>query len=146
MALPAVLCAVLIVSAWAAFALVQALDEARRASLAFDRMRATQRLGEGIDAIGRPPDLALLCLSGTTSGISVDRGGTDGTRLTLRWRHLGEGVVLAELAATGPLGGGVRAVAWLAVDSIDREPQGIRCRGGRLRPLPGSSLMIRPGE
>lgn len=146
MALPAVLCAVLIVSAWAAFALTQALDEARRASIAFDRMRATQRLGEGIDAIDRPPDLALLCLTAASSGVSVEREGADGTRLAVRWRHLGAGVVLAELAATGPLGGGIRTVAWLQVDSIDRDLSGVRCSGGRLRPLPGSSLMVRPGE
>jgi hypothetical protein len=117
MALPTVIAVVTALALLAALALFDAVQESRVASLAGDRVHARAALLEGLGAAAHPPSLAALCvqppLAATTqTGASVGRG-----RYGVVWRHLGRGLVLAEVEGRGAQGGRARLRLLLRPDS-----------------------------
>jgi hypothetical protein len=117
MALPTVIAVVTALALLAALALFDAVQESRVASLAGDRVHARAALLEGLGAAAHPPSLAALCvqppLAATTqTGASVGRG-----RYAVVWRHLGRGLVLAEVEGRGAQGGRARLRLLLRPDS-----------------------------
>lgn len=141
-----VLLVVLVVAAWATLLLSQAAAAARTAGALEDQLQARIALAEGMLAVARPPDLRMLCLSPPLSSQRISRGAADGGAVVVRWRHLGDALVLAEVDAEGPLGARARRIAWLAADSIDRTADGVRCMGTGLHPIGVSAVVARPGE
>lgn len=117
MALPTVIAVVTALALLAALALFDAVQESKVASLAGDRVHARAALLEGLGAAAHPPSLAALCvqppLAATTqTGASVGRG-----RYGVVWRHLGRGLVLAEVEGRGAQGGRARLRLLLRPDS-----------------------------
>lgn len=135
-----------LLSAWVGMSLAQGVEAARRAQLARERLRVRLASVSGVARLEEPPALSLLCLA--TPQAAQHRVVTDpsGIRTEARWRHIGGGVVLAELDVTGPNAGRARAVAWLTPDSIESTPAGLRCPGSTLRPLGAAAIFPRPGE
>lgn len=117
MALPTVIAVLTALALLSALALFDAVQESRVASLAGDRVQAQAALLEGLAAAARPPALATLCVQPplaamTRSGASVGRG-----RYGVVWRHLGRGLVLAEVEGRGAQGGRARVRLLLRPDS-----------------------------
>ena len=135
-----------LLSAWVGMALAQGVESARRAQLARERLRVRLASVSGVAQLDEPPTLSLLCLAspqGAQHRVVTD---PSGIRTEARWRHIGGGVVLAELDAIGPTAGRVRTLAWLLPDSLERRPTGLLCPGSTLRPLGSGALFPRPGE
>lgn len=95
--------------------------------------------------LAHPPDLGLLCIAAPRSALHTPWTGEGGVRGDLRWRHVGRGIVLAELDVLGPRGARIRTLAWAIPDSVEGVEQGWRCGGDGLRPIAGSTVFERPG-
>lgn len=141
-----VLLVVLVVAAWSTLLLSQAAAAARAAGALEDLVHARIALAEGMLRIGRPPNLSMLCLSPPLTSHRVHLGVADGGSVEVRWRHLGDALVLAEVDAMGPGGARARRLAWLAADSVDRTGVGVRCAGSGLHPIGATAILARPGE
>ncbi|MFZ9987207.1 MAG: hypothetical protein ACO3HV_05630 [Candidatus Nanopelagicales bacterium] len=137
---------VMVLAAWGALGMAQATATAHRAHLVQEGLRVQITLASALDAALDPPDLAVLCLSAPLASMRVARSVPGRGRFELRWRHLGEAIVLAEIDAIGRGGGRVRALAWMTAEQVDRVDGVARCAGARLRPLAASSVVPRPGE
>lgn len=115
--LPSVLAALVALALLSALALFDAVQEWRVAGLADDQVLARAALAEGLDAVGRPADLAFLCLSpplARQTGVGTAVGGG---RYRITWSHLGGGLVRAEAEGRGRTGARARAIALLRPDS-----------------------------
>jgi hypothetical protein len=145
-ALLQVLVVLSLLSAWVGMALAQGFESARRAQLAHERLRVRLAHASGVARLGEPPTLALLCLAAPQAAQHWVVTDPSGVRTAARWRHVGDGVVLAELDAIGSTGGRVRTLAWLLPDSVERLPTGLHCPGSTLQPVGSGALFPRPGE
>jgi hypothetical protein len=117
MALPTVIAVVTALALLGALAVFDAVQESRVASLAGDRVEARAALLEGIAAASNPPSVVALCVQPplaamTRSGASVGRG-----RYGVVWRHLGRGLMLAEVEGRGVRGARARLRLLLRPDS-----------------------------
>jgi hypothetical protein len=126
-ALPVVLGVVVVLSALSALALFDAVQESRVAALAQDRVVARAAALEGISRLWQPLDLALLCLSPPVSAQRATVALPSGARLTVRWRHLGEGLVVAEVEGRGVRDTRHRLRGYLTPDSVERVGGLLRC-------------------
>jgi|GEM_PF-1929257 len=135
-----------LLSAWVGMSLAQGVESARRAQLARERLRVRLASISGVAQLEEPPALSLLCLASPQAAQHRVVTDPSGIRTEARWRHIGGGVVLAELDAVGPTEGRVRTLAWLLPDSLERRPTGLLCPGSTLRPLGSGALFPRPGE
>ena len=136
----------MILAAWGSLAMTAAADAVRQARMAQETLRAWVALASAIDAAPFPPDLALLCLSPPLA--PVQRGWAVGLaeRAEVRWRHVGDGIVLAEADAISSGGVRARALLWFRPALVAREDGMVRCPGTQLHPLPSSGVVSRPGE
>ncbi|MCE9600725.1 MAG: hypothetical protein K8S21_00740 [Gemmatimonadetes bacterium] len=125
--MPIVLAAILALGLLASLALFDAVLEWRVAGLADDQVLARAAAVEGTDAVADPPDLGGLCVRpplaweervGTTAG---------GGRFRVRWQHLGDGLVRAEVEGTGRIGARSRVIALVRPDSSERASGLFRC-------------------
>ncbi len=117
MALPTVIAVLTALSLLGALALTDAVQESRVASMAGDGVHARAALLEGLGVAAHPPDVTALCVqpplaSMTRSGASQGRG-----RYGVVWRHLGWGLVLAEVEGRGVNGGRARLRLLLRPDT-----------------------------
>jgi hypothetical protein len=141
-----VLLVVVLLSAYGAMALVQVAGPVRRARLAQEALQMRVSLLEGIERAMNPLNLPLLCLSAPLIPFREMRATKPGGHVEIRWRHIGNGIILTEVDAVGPSDGRARAIFWLTPDSLERSEHGVRCVGSRLRPLASGALFPRPGE
>lgn len=117
MALPTVIAVLTVLALLGSLALFDAVQESRVASLAGDGVQARAALLEGLGVAAHPPSVAALCVqpplaSMTRSGASLGRG-----RYRVVWRHLGRGLVLAEIEGRGVNGGRARLRVLLRPDT-----------------------------
>jgi len=127
MVLPIVLAAIVSLGLIASLALFDAVQEWRVAGLADDQVLARAAALEGLDAVARPPDVAGLCLR---SPLSVEMGAgaaSSGGRYRVRWQHLGDGLVRAEVEGQGRHGGRSRLIALVVPDTSERVSGLFRC-------------------
>lgn len=136
----------MLLASWGALTLAQATMTARRAAAARDALRVRLVSIVAADSVMHPPDLTLLCLSGPRGPQRLRRSLAEGAWAEYRWRHLGGGIVLAELDLTGPGGARHHTLHWLIPDSVVRETGALRCAGSRLRPIGPEAGLLRPGE
>jgi len=131
MVLPIVLAAILALGLLGSLALFDAVLEWRVAGLADDRVLARAAAIEGTDAVSAPPDLAGLCVAPPLAW--QERAGTAaaGGRYRVRWQHLGQGLVRAEVEGTGRIGARSRLVALVRPDSSERVSGLFRCPAAR---------------
>ena len=127
MVLPIVLAAIIALGLLGSLALFDAVLEWRVAGLADDQVLARSALIEGTDAVADPPDLAGLCvrppLAWEERVGQTDRGG----RYRVRWQHLGDGLVRAEVEGSGRIGARARVIALVRPDSSERVSGLFRC-------------------
>lgn len=141
-----VLVVLVLLSAWAALALAQALAVTRRAQMASEAVRLRLALSRGMEQVWEPPALSLLCLASPHLPQQRVLGESTGVWSASRWRHVGSGVILAELEAVAPTGGRARVIAWLVPDTLERRLTGVGCPGHSVRPLASGAIIPRPGE
>lgn len=125
--LPVVLAAIVALGLLAGLALFDAVQEWRVASLADDRALARAALLEGLDAVARPPALAALCVSPPLAAQSVAGTAAGGGGWQVRWQHVGEGLVRAEVTGRGRTGAASRALALVVPDSVTRASGLLQC-------------------
>ena len=125
--LPIVLAAILALGFLASLALFDAVLEWRVAGLAEDQVVARAAAVEGTDAVADPPDLPGLCVRPPLAW--EERAGTTvgGGRFLVRWQHLGDGLVRAEVEGTGRIGARARVIALVRPDSSERVSGLFRC-------------------
>lgn len=137
-----VLLAVMLLAAWGAMAMAHAAGAVQRASMAREALHVRLGMFAAIDLAFRPPDLGLLCLSSPLAPQEHSAGGG----VELRWRHLGNGIIMAEVDVAGTRGGRLRTLIWMVPEVIEAGEGGIRCPSSRLRSLGRGSVIPRPGE
>ena len=145
MVLPIVLAAIVALGLLASLALFDAVLEWRVAGLADDQVVARAAAVEGIDAVADPPDLEGLCVRPPLAW--EERVGTaaGGGRFRVRWQHLGDGLVRAEVEGTGRIGSRARVIALVRPDSSERVSGLFRCPSGvRLVPAAPQWLEAHP--
>ena len=145
MVLPIVLAAILALGFLASLALFDAVLEWRVAGLAEDQVVARAAAVEGTDAVADPPDLAGLCIRPPLAW--EERAGTTvgGGRFLVRWQHLGDGLVRAEVEGTGRIGARARVIALVRPDSSKRVSGLFRCASAiRLVPAGPRWLEMHP--
>ena len=125
--LPVVLAAILALGLLSSLALFDAVLEWRVAGLAEDQVLARAAVLEGVDAVGEPPDLPVLCglpplAVQETSGTAVSGG-----RFQIVWQHLGDGLVRSEVEGMGRMGTRSRVIALVAPDTLERVSGLLRC-------------------
>ena len=143
--LPIVLAAILALGFLASLALFDAVLEWRVAGLAEDQVVARAAAVEGTDAVADPPDLAGLCIRPPLAW--EERAGTTvgGGRFLVRWQHLGDGLVRAEVEGTGRIGARARVIALVRPDSSKRVSGLFRCASAiRLVPAGPRWLEMHP--
>ncbi len=145
MVLPIVLAAIVSLGLLASLALFDAVQEWRVAGLADDQVLARVAAMEGLDAVSRPADLAGLCLRSPLSAEVAAGSASSGGRYRVRWQHLGDGLVRAEVEGLGRNGGRSRLIALVAPDSSERVSGLFRCpAAGRLIPAGPGWLETHP--
>lgn len=125
--LPTVLAALVALALLSALALFDAVQEWRVAGLADDQLIARAALHEGLDALARPTDLPLLCVSPPLSRQVATAPSVGGGAYRIAWSHLGGGLVRAEAEGRGRVGARTRAIALLRPDSSERAMGLYRC-------------------
>lgn len=131
----AVLVALMLLSA---LALSEAMLDWRVARFAADAVRARGAAMRGLAVVATPPDLAALCVSGPLAVQERSLPPVAGTGARIRWRHLGGGVMRAEVQGTGLQGARHRVWALLVPDTTERVMGLFRCPAAlRLVPVPG---------
>ncbi len=144
--LPAVLAALVALGLLSALALFDAVLDWRVAGSADDELVARAAMHEGLDALARPTDLALLCVSPSLAAQFSTGASAAGGRYRLTWSHLGDGLVRAEAEGRGRQGAVARATALLRPDSSERELGLVRCpQAARLVPAGAGWLTASPG-
>lgn len=125
--LPIVLAAIVVLGLLSSLALFDAVLEWRVAGLADDQVVARAAAVEGTDAVADPPDLGGLCVRPPLAW--EERAGTTaaGGRYRVRWQHLGDGLVRAEVEGTGRIGARSRVIALVRPDSSERVSGLYRC-------------------
>ena len=94
------------------------LQASRAASLGEDAVRTRAAAISAVALLAEPPDLPWLCLQPAMQPLERTLSAADGSRVTLRWWHVGAGTMRVEVAARGPLGGRHRRVGWMRPDSL----------------------------
>lgn len=125
--MPIVLAAILALSLLASLALFDAVLEWRVAGLADDQVLARAAALEAVDVVAEPPDLAGLCLRPPLDWVEREGGTAAGGRYRVRWQHLGEGLMRAEVEGTGRIGARARMIALVRPDSSERVSGLFRC-------------------
>lgn len=121
-ALPAVLAVLVPMSALSALALLDAAQEARIAGLAADRVVARARAIEGLSGVWTPADPAGLCLRPPSLPQVASPPAAGAGAFTIRWHHLGRGLIRADVEGAGRQGARVRLSAYLRPDSLPPPP------------------------
>jgi len=116
-ALPIALAAMTALGLLSGLALFDAVQEWRVAMLAADRLRAHAARLEGHRLAARPAALASLCVRPPLAEVVATGQALDGGRYVVTWRHLGSGLVLAEVEGRGRTGGRERDRLLLRPDS-----------------------------
>jgi hypothetical protein len=136
--LPAVLAVLIALALLSALALWDAVLDWRAASYADDALRARAAAMQGLAAVGQPPDLPSLCVSGPLAAQWEELPVEQGTTASVSWRSLGGGMVRVDVEGRGIHGARYRAWALLAPDTAERSMGLFRCPGAtRLVPVPG---------
>lgn len=125
--MPIVLAAIVSLGLLASLALFDAVQEWRVAGLADDQVLARVAVMEGLDAVARPADLAGLCLRSPLAVRTAAGPASSGGRYRVRWQHLGDGLVRAEVEGLGRSGGRSRLIALVVPDSSARVSGLFRC-------------------
>lgn len=141
MVLPIVLAAILALSLLASLALFDAVLEWRVAGLADDQVLARAAALEAVDAIAEPPDLVGLCVRPPLDWVERIGGTAGGGRYRVRWQHLGDGLVRAEVEGTGRIGARARMIALVRPDSAERVSGLFRCPVAR-RLIPAAARWL----
>ena len=129
--LPVVLAVLVALALLSSLAMFDAVQEWRVAGLAADRVRARAAAVEGLGDAATPPDLAALCIRSPLAAEERSRVAVGGGRLRVVWRHLGEGLVRAEVEGTGRTGARARLIALMVPDSGERVAGLFRCPDAR---------------
>jgi hypothetical protein len=134
-ALPAVLAVSVALAALAALALFDAAEGSRLAGLAGERALVRGVALEAAAAAAVPPDAGALCLRGPTAPLQGSARTSRGVRIQVAWRHLGDGLIRAEVELQGPRGTRERLLLLQRPDSATRDPGYLDCaRARRLVP------------
>lgn len=120
--LPAVLAVLVLLAMLAALALLEAARESRVAALGMDRLTARSAAIEGLSRVWFPPDLPGLCLQPPVFQRTQVLSAAGGASIRLGWRHLGHGLIRAEVEGVGPQGARQRVRAFLRPDSLTGDP------------------------
>lgn len=137
---------VLLLAAWGVLTLAHATTAMQRALLARQSLQVRLASLTALDSALFPPDLPLLCLTDPLGTQHRSWQPPAADRAELRWRYLGEGVILAEVDVIGAGAARIRHVVWLTPDSLAPSDSAGRCAGRRLRLLGPGAMMARPGE
>jgi hypothetical protein len=146
MVLVQVVFVVLLMGMWASVGLSRAAEALRRVIRAEEVGRVEEGVAMGLESLLEPPDLATLCHAGPRHAFQRSATRPDGVTAVMRWRHLGAGMMLAEVDVMGRQGARARAIAWVVADSIDRSSALLTCRGTRLQLVGSEAFVTRPGE
>jgi hypothetical protein len=139
--LPVVLGVMVALALLSSMALFDALLEWRVSGLAADRVRARAAALEGLGAVATPPDLQSLCLQPPLARQEATRPAAPGGTYRVVWRHLGGGLVRAEVDGVGTAGARSRLIALVVPDSAERGPGLFRCPSGR-RLVPAAAVWL----
>lgn len=143
--LPVVLAAIVALGLLAGLALFDSVQEWRVAALADDQAIARAALLEGVDAVARPPALATLCVSPPLAMQAGEGSAAGGGRWQVRWGHVGEGLVRAEVTGRGPAGSASRALALVVPDTVVRVSGLLQCASAtRLVPAGAAWIEAHP--
>ena len=118
--LPVVLGAIMALGLLSSLALFDAVQEWRVAGLADDQVLARAAVLQGVDAVAHPPDLPGLCVRPPLASVAATGPGAGGGAWLVRWRHLGDGLVRAEVEGRGRAGSRARVMALVVPDSGGR--------------------------
>ena len=140
-ALPVVLAVLVALGLLSALALSDATRDWRVATLAEDAVRSRAAALEALLAVGSPPNLQLVCMTGPLAMQTRVLAGPSGTTAVVVWRGFGPGLIRAEIEGRGRQGARHRLYAMLRPDSAERAMGLFRCPGAtRLLPVPGRWL------
>lgn len=144
--LPQVLLALSLVVVWGAMAMAQAMGSLHEAILTREALEMRLAIAVGTESARTPPDVALLCSSSPLAPHRRVQEHADGGSTAIRWWHLRDGIVLAEVQVVGGRGGRARSLLWMTPEVVESEEGGVRCAGSHLRTLADGSAIPKPGE